>query len=74
MKVKAKLVEQLVFEDKSWQVVQRRLTLLQLRSSGASLKLTLQQLRRRLKAVIGEIFGHNRLTSECLQVQPVTRC
>ena len=23
--------------------------------------------------VIGEIFGHNRLRSECLQVQPVTR-
>ena len=26
----------------------------------------------RKEAVIGEIFGHNRLRSQCLQVQPVT--
>jgi hypothetical protein len=30
----------------------------------------LQEIPRRCGAVIEEIFGHNRLRSECLQVQP----
>ena len=31
-------------------------------------------LRNPIEAILGEIFGHNRLESKCFQVHPITCC